>query len=260
VYKSLSLVGGLPSFYSEPKHSASFDPSLNPTTAITAMSTFDLMLREMRPLFRLLDEPFARPFAPFAALPSARHAVARPRFQPLATPAVQLAEEDGAYVVEAELPGVRKEDVKVSVGDAGRSLTIAGSRTSRVARTEESAPRAQAQAEGLSSSSNVMNATANAPRVDSAVTNANAEGTAPMTATSLQSSESTSNAVTTADTQAPPRTPTPAVSTSSFSFSRTIWLPQSVDAAAVSAKLADGLLTVSVPKANVAQVTEVPVL
>jgi HSP20 family molecular chaperone IbpA len=222
------------------------------------MSTFDLMLREMRPLFRLLDEPFARPFVPFAALPSAHHAVARPRFQPLATPAVQLAEEDGTYVVEAELPGVRKEDVRVSVGDAGRSLTIAGSRTSRVARAEESA--LQAQTRGLSPPFNVMSAAANMPRVDSAATNANAEGTAPMTATSSQSADNTSNAVITADTQAPPRTPTPAASTSSFSFSRTIWLPQAVDAAAVSAKLADGLLTVSVPKASVAQVTEVPVL
>jgi HSP20 family molecular chaperone IbpA len=108
------------------------------------MSAFDLMFREMRPLFRMLDEPFARPFAPFGTLRPARTTVTLPRFQAAATPSVQVAEEDGQYFIEAELPGVRKEDVKVSVGNAGRSLTISGSRTSRRhAHAEEPTPLAQ---------------------------------------------------------------------------------------------------------------------
>ncbi|EJT96663.1 hypothetical protein DACRYDRAFT_40408, partial [Dacryopinax primogenitus] len=42
------------------------------------------------------------------------------------SPAVELAEEGNEYVVEAELPGVRKEDLEVSVGEGGKSLTIEG--------------------------------------------------------------------------------------------------------------------------------------
>jgi len=42
------------------------------------------------------------------------------------TPAVELTEEGREYVVEAELPGVRKEDLEVRVGEGGKSLTIEG--------------------------------------------------------------------------------------------------------------------------------------
>jgi HSP20 family protein len=40
------------------------------------------------------------------------------------TPAVDLVEEDDAYVVEAELPGVKREDVNIEL--VGNELTIAG--------------------------------------------------------------------------------------------------------------------------------------
>ena len=41
-------------------------------------------------------------------------------------PAVDVAEEDNSYIIEAELPGVRREDVNVEIGDNGRSVTIQG--------------------------------------------------------------------------------------------------------------------------------------
>ncbi|KZT58662.1 HSP20-like chaperone, partial [Calocera cornea HHB12733] len=40
--------------------------------------------------------------------------------------AVELTEEGKEYIVEAELPGVKKEDLEVRVGEGGKSLTIEG--------------------------------------------------------------------------------------------------------------------------------------
>ncbi|CAL1713255.1 unnamed protein product [Somion occarium] len=92
------------------------------------MSIARQFLREFRPLFRLLEEPFggsprygrlARPAGSFFEDPLL--------FSPRALrPAVDVTEEGNKYIIEAELPGVKKEDVEVRVGDGGRSLTIEG--------------------------------------------------------------------------------------------------------------------------------------
>lgn len=42
------------------------------------------------------------------------------------SPALNVHEEQGTYIVEAEVPGVKKENVNLRVGDGGRSLTIEG--------------------------------------------------------------------------------------------------------------------------------------
>jgi hypothetical protein len=76
----------------------------------------------------------------------------------------------------------------------------------------------------------------------------------------LTPKDSTSNAVAQTDAHLGSQPARSAESTTGFSFSRTVWLPQAIDVGAVSAKLADGLLTVSVPKASIAQDTEVQVL
>jgi HSP20 family molecular chaperone IbpA len=47
---------------------------------------------------------------------------------------------------------------------------------------------------------------------------------------------------------------------SSFSFSRTVYLPEQVDGASIRAQLVDGILTVEIPKAAVSQPVEVQVL
>ena len=41
-------------------------------------------------------------------------------------PAIDLQEHEHEYVVEAELPGLKKENVDIKVGDNGQSLTISG--------------------------------------------------------------------------------------------------------------------------------------
>ena len=42
-----------------------------------------------------------------------------------------MHEEEGTYVLEAEIPGIKKENVNLRIGDGGRSLTIEGSSTNR---------------------------------------------------------------------------------------------------------------------------------
>jgi HSP20 family molecular chaperone IbpA len=119
------------------------------------MSALNLF-NELRPLFRLLEEPVPRAFGAFHH-PHHHHqprSFGLPRFS-LAQPSLELAEEDGKYVVEAELPGVRKEDVKVTVGEGGRALTISGSRSSRrLLNSTNTDPAAESKAELKGSSTN----------------------------------------------------------------------------------------------------------
>ena len=62
-------------------------------------------------------EEFMAPFAPFSGLsPVSAEGITSPR--------VNLVERDDAFEVEAELPGVKKEDIKVSVDN--RRITIEG--------------------------------------------------------------------------------------------------------------------------------------
>ena len=46
-------------------------------------------------------------------------------------PAVDVTEEGNNYVIEAELPGVKKENISVRIGDGGKSVTIEGKVVSR---------------------------------------------------------------------------------------------------------------------------------
>jgi len=52
-------------------------------------------------------------------------------------PAVDVAEEGNSYIIEAELPGVRKEDINVEIGENGRSVTIGGKIVRRSGRQEQ---------------------------------------------------------------------------------------------------------------------------
>ena len=75
----------------------------------------------------MLEEPLTRPF-PALAPRFNRHSLDHPFWPENAwpRPAVDLSEEGNNYIVEAELPGVKKENLEVRVGDGGRSLTIEG--------------------------------------------------------------------------------------------------------------------------------------
>jgi len=164
------------------------------------------LLHEFRPLFRTLEEPLRsaptlygfphRSFLadPFFASPNTVH------------PALDLMEEGDNYIVEAELPGVKKENIDISVGDGGRSVTIQG-RTfgRRSGDTESTTESSTAQGEG--------------------------------TGAVVSSSETPSNQLT-----------TERLYSGTSSFTRTVWLPRSVDSSKITAKLTDGVLTLRAPK------------
>ena len=95
------------------------------------MSLSRNFFREFRPLFRVLEDPFFGRTSGALIGPGARgHSVFDDPFFGLARsglrPAVDVAEEGNSYIIEAELPGVRKEDINVEIGNNGRSVTIEG--------------------------------------------------------------------------------------------------------------------------------------
>jgi len=173
------------------------------------MSLTRSLLNEFRPLFRLLEEPIFRP-TPFERF-SHLHPFQQGAFLNAFRPNVYVAEQPKAYIVEAELPGVRKDDIDVRVGDNGQSIIIEGKFHSRWGNPDSISSKAEAgEGPSASDSTTVTNTTAN-------------------TAVSAESSSDY-------------------VGESESTFTRTVWLPRPVDSQNVSAKLQDGVLTLTVPK------------
>ncbi|KAI5830453.1 HSP20-like chaperone [Schizophyllum commune Tattone D] len=180
------------------------------------------ILNEFRPLVRMLDEPLFR--APGYYNPGFRGRSALlddPLFQSFNTrPAVDVSEDGTKYIVEAEVPGVKKDALEIRVGDGGQSLTIEGRFASR--QGGEAPPPAE-------------NTQASA-----SATEGTSDSTAVTKAADAPNQISTERTV-------------------FGNFTRTVWLPRPVDASKVSAKLNDGILTVTVPKAEDKGSTVVPV-
>jgi len=89
------------------------------------------MLNEFRPLFRMLEEPLIRSPSLFNNFPN-RSLFEDPFSRAAFTrPAIDVTEEENKYILEADLPGIRKENVEVRIGDDGRSITIEGKLSSR---------------------------------------------------------------------------------------------------------------------------------
>jgi len=104
----------------------------------------------------MIEEPFGRS-AGYYGLPT-RPFFGDPFFQPSNSlrPSIDVTEEGDNYVVEADLPGVKKENVEVRIGDGGHSVTIEG-RVSRrrngsgeVASRPEEETAAERSGEGIS--------------------------------------------------------------------------------------------------------------
>ncbi|KZW03337.1 HSP20-like chaperone [Exidia glandulosa HHB12029] len=174
------------------------------------MSITRQFFNELRPLFRVLEDPFFQP----AFGTAARSQLGRRGFDQwprnhIARPAVDLTESGNNYIVEAELPGIKKENVEVRVGDNGQSVTIEGKIVTR------SPPRAQEQEGQVVQSSSTEGKSLPAPETREVSTERQFVG--------------------------------------STMFSRTVWLPEPVESTKVTAKLEDGVLTVTVPKAEAKQ-------
>lgn len=110
------------------------------------MSLARQFFREMRPLFRMLEEPLPRSHA-YGGFPRSLLDDSFFRTSSVLQPPVDVSEEGNNYVIEAELPGVKKENVEVRIGDGGRSVTIEGKVISR--RSEPPENSAVAGSEGV---------------------------------------------------------------------------------------------------------------
>lgn len=177
------------------------------------MSITRRLFNEFRPLFRMLEEPLGGRSG--AGVPS-RSFLDDPFFNApqFARPAVDVSEEANQYIVETELPGVKKEDVEVRIGDGGRSVTIEGNIIQR---------------KGYAGGNEPTISDSSAPQVEGSVEGSTAEQ--PVQAGNNQLSVERSFA-------------------GSSRFIRTIWLPRPGDANGVLANLADGILTLKIPKAE----------
>ncbi|KII86870.1 hypothetical protein PLICRDRAFT_43546 [Plicaturopsis crispa FD-325 SS-3] len=196
--------------------------NLTHTTHYHIAMSLTHLLHEFRPLFRTLEDPLSRGVAPTFYAP-ARSLLEHPFFQSPTQSGVDLTEEGDNYIVEAELPGVKKENVNISIGDGGQSVKIEGK---VVRRGREAIEGWQRQAiEGGQTDKK-------------AVTGQAAEGQKAPTEAEPQGAETARY---------------------ESSFSRTVWLPRPVVASKVQAKLVDGILTVTIPKAAEAQDVRVPI-
>ncbi|KAF9454788.1 HSP20-like chaperone [Macrolepiota fuliginosa MF-IS2] len=95
------------------------------------MSIARQLFREFRPLIRMLDEPFGRTRAHLPAV--ARNRDHNDLFTDsfaglnmLARPAVDVTEKGDKYVLDADLPGVSRDNLEVRIGDGNQSITIEG--------------------------------------------------------------------------------------------------------------------------------------
>lgn len=179
----------------------------------TIMSIARQLLHEVRPFFRMLEEPFGR--SAVAPIYQQRSLFEDPFFRSPAAihPPVDVTEEGDKYIIEAELPGVKKENVDIRIGDAGRSVTIQGKTSSRQTNGESDTTAETTDDEGSKAVAK----------------------TEPGTQLTMERQYS-----------------------GSATFVRTVWLPRPINSSQVSAKLQDGILTMTVPKAEDQESVKVP--
>ncbi|KAG9016257.1 hypothetical protein FRB90_003579 [Tulasnella sp. 427] len=181
----------------------------------------------------MLNDPFlADPFAvvPHQRRPSTQSNDPNSQVSPWTkftrTPHVHLTDEADKYFVEAEVPGVPKENLDVSISDNGRSLTIKGN-TFTSSEPEPTPEHEETAKEPVAAESQ---STEQAPKEQPAA----AEGAPTNPSDAPESKQGTQ--------QSQPRWSTRS------SFERTIWLPKPVDAQKVVARLDSGILTLEIPK------------
>ncbi|KAG9048781.1 hypothetical protein FS837_012068 [Tulasnella sp. UAMH 9824] len=210
------------------------------------MSLTRALFNEFRPVLHMLDDPF---FAgPFSIVPQRHNSQVNNTDSPWSkitrTPHVHLSDEADKFVIEAEVPGVPKENLDVSIGDNGRSVTIKGNTFSSFEDVTEEKAKETEEPKVATESQASEEASADKP--------ATVEGTDPNQSYASPATVPTktpklpASSTETTDTKKHPQTQ-PRWSTRS-SFERKIWLPKPVDAQKVAARLENGILTLEVPK------------
>ena len=89
--------------------------------------------------FSEIDDAFARFPALFGRWPRAFETNGKQIFE--WSPAVDISETDGEYLIRADLPAVKKEDVHITVADS--TLTISGERNQKTEETKEKLHRVE---------------------------------------------------------------------------------------------------------------------
>ncbi|KAK7056815.1 hypothetical protein VNI00_002532 [Paramarasmius palmivorus] len=188
------------------------------------------LLNEFRPLFRMLEDPITRSPASFGL--RTRPFLDDPFFNApiISRPAVDVSEDGNKYIVEADLPGVKKENVEVRIGDGGHSITIQGKTSSKPAEAPESNNDPQNSTDASTEGGHVF--------LQSILFgNSSTDHLYLAPGSIVKSSQSN-------------QLSTERQLFSNASFTRTVWLPQPVDGSGVAAKLNDGVLTITIPKAE----------
>jgi HSP20 family molecular chaperone IbpA len=192
------------------------------------MSLTRQFFREIMPLFRMLEQPFGR-------TPSLYGGRNWNRFDPFGDidvrPAIDVTEQGDKYVLDAELPGVGKDNINVRVGDGGRSITIEGTVS------EKNPPR---RTEQISDSEDTT------------------KGGRLLISPLLSLAES-DDATAVAHSDQPTQLSVEREFTHNVRFTRTVWLPRPVDSQDVSAKLENGVLRISAKKAEDEGTTTIPI-
>jgi len=226
-------------------NSASYNREpLSPLTTTSTMSLTHQFIREFAPVFRILEDPFRRSHYP-SSNPVSRHGASPfgtffndPFFNRGAAFElnaqdldIRLTEYSNEFVARTLLPGVKKENVEIKIGDGGQSLTIGGKSFVRSASNER--PEAPATTEVQASTVQAKEGAADA---ENASTNDEANQAVAQTNTNAS--------------EVGRRLTSERVFSSTSSFSQTVWLPRRVDGSKVKAKLEDGILTLHIPKAE----------
>lgn len=188
------------------------------------MSLTRSLLNDFRPLFRLLEEPLHAPsFARFR--PNARQPLILQRHTP-----VEFSEEGNDIVVRAEMPGVQKEHLDVRLENDGQNLSIEG-KVRRASRVQVGAPVTES------------------PDANSATGKLFLRGLQ-LNRTNYRSFLDVSKSTTGSPSQPEFRS----------SFNRKFWLPQPVNGSKATAELADGILTLRIPKREETRGERIPIV
>ena len=203
------------------------------------MSIARQLLHEFRPFFRMLDEPFGRRPSHFAPAGSRLLDWNHPFTDPfeglnmLARPAVDVTEKGNKYILDADLPGVSKENLQVRLGDGNQSITIEGKVTEKLSSGVHNT--------GGETKSTATDTTSSPEYTDGMSLTSDYE----YFAHSREASHSTSKASNSGDaTQIAVERPY----ARNYSFTRTVWLPRPVDPSSIVAKLQNGVLSISLQK------------
>lgn len=194
----------------------------------------------------MLDEPFYHRTPGFYTPGAVRHRDRDNFFADpfaglnmMARPAVDVTQKGDKYILDVDLPGVSRDNLQVRLGDGNQSITIEGKVTEKSSSgVSDTGSEAQAAVKSDAMDAEYTDGMSIWSNHTVVVRDANVVGS--NTASKSTSVKNNDNA-----TQISVERPY----TRNFSFSRTVWLPRAVDPNSVTAKLQNGVLSVTLNKA-----------